>query len=268
MSPLETEETDATQVGEGEMTLFEHLAELRRRLVISIIAVLVGAIVAWTWRNELFLFILQPLKDAAPTAEMAQVHYKELTEPFFVLLKTAGTAGVFLGLPVILWQIWGFIAPGLYRHERRIAIPFVFLATIFFFAGAAFCYYFVMPYGFAFLFAFSDPVSTPNIMMQDHYSFALRLLLAFGAVFEMPVVAMFLSAIGLITHHTLIKYWRYAVVAAFVFAAILTPPDVGTQVAMAVPLVILYGVSILVAMFFTKSRERRSAREEAERAGS
>ncbi len=258
------EEFDEEEEVGGEMTLFEHLGELRKRLIYCVVAVLIGAIVSWTWRNELFMFILEPLKIAAPTAEMAKVHYKDLTEPFFVLLKTSVTAGIFLGLPVILWQIWGFVAPGLYRHERRVAIPFVFLATIFFLFGASFCYYFVMPFGFAFLFKFSDPVSTPNIMMQEHYGFALRLLLAFGVVFEMPVVAMFLSAIGLITHRTLIKYWRYSVVAAFIFAALLTPPDVGTQVAMAVPLVILYGVSILVAWFFTSRREKKAAAAEQE----
>lgn len=256
------EETRAESF-EGEMTLFEHLAELRRRLIYCIVAVLLGAIISWTFRNELFLFILAPLKAAAPSAEMAKVHYKDLTEPFFVLLKTSITAGIFLGLPVILWQVWNFIAPGLYKHERRIAVPFVFLATIFFLIGASFCYYIVMPYGFEFLFLFSDPVSTPNIMMQEHYGFALRLLLAFGAVFEMPVVAMFLSAIGLITHRTLIKYWRYSVVGAFVFAAVLTPPDVGTQLAMAIPLIFLYGVSIAVAWFFTRNREKRAAQEAA-----
>ena len=246
----------------GEMTLFEHLGELRRRVIISAVAVIVGAMIAWTWRNELFLFILEPLKIAAPTAEMAKVHYKDLTEPFFVLLKTSITAGIFLSLPVLLWQLWGFVAPGLYKHEKRMAMPFVFLATIFFLFGSSFCYYFVMPFGFEFLFKFSDPVSTPNIMMQEHYGFALKLLLAFGAVFEMPVIAMFLSAIGLITHRTLITYWRYSVIASFVFAALLTPPDVGTQIAMAVPLVILYGVSIVVAWFFTSRRERKARAEE------
>lgn len=250
------DELEGEEVG-GEMSLFEHLGELRKRLIYCVIAVVIGSIVSWTWRNELFLFILEPLNQAAPTAEMAKVHYKELTEPFFVLLKTAVTGGIFLGLPVILWQIWGFVAPGLYKHERRVAVPFVFVATLFFLFGSGFCYFFVMPVGFAFLFKFSDPVSTPTIMMQEHYGFALKLLLAFGAVFEMPVIAMFLSAIGVITHRTLIKYWRYSVIGSFVFAALLTPPDVGTQLAMAVPLVFLYGLSIIVAWFFTASREKK-----------
>lgn len=246
-----------------EMTLFEHLAELRRRLIYSMIAIAGGFSVAWTWREDIFGFILVPLQKAAPTAEMATIHYKDLTEPFFTLVKTSFTAGIFLAIPVILFQIWKFIAPGLYPEEKRMAIPFVILATLFFLGGASFCYYFVMPFGFAFLFQFSDAVSSPTLMMQEHYGLALKMLLAFGAIFEMPVAAMFLSALGVITHETLIKHWRISIVFSFIFAAILTPPDVGTQIAMAIPLVILYGISIGVAYFFTKRRERKQAAEMA-----
>lgn len=244
---------------EGQMTLFEHLAELRRRLIYCMIALGVGFGVSWTWAEQLFEFILVPLKKAAPNQEMGQIHYKDLIEPFFTLVKTSMVAAVFLALPFILYQLWQFVAPALYKEEKRLAIPFVFLATLFFFGGASFCYLFVMPFGFSFLFKFSEGFSSPMLMMSEHYSLAIKLLLAFGTVFEMPVAAMFLSAMGLLTHRTLIKYWRYSVVASFVFAAILTPPDVGTQVAMAIPLVILYGVSIVVAYFFTRSRERKEA---------
>lgn len=244
-----------------EMSIFDHLAELRKRLIYSMIAIALGFALSWTWREDIFQFILEPLKLAAPTAEMAEIHYKDLTEPFFTLMKTSMTAGVFLGLPVILWQLWQFIAPGLYVEERKLAIPFVVMATLFFLGGSGFCYYFVMPYGFEFLFKFSAGVSTPTLMMQEHYGLALKLLLAFGAVFEMPVAAMFMSALGIITHETLIKHWRISFVGSFVFAAILTPPDIGTQIAMAIPLILLYGLSIVVAYFFTKRREKRTARE-------
>ena len=250
-------EPDSEEDLGSEMSLFDHLKELRLRLIYALGAVLIGAILSWNWRNDIFLFLLKPLQDAAPVADMAKVHYKDLTEPFFVMLKTSITAGIFFALPVILWQVWRFIAPGLYQHERRTAIPFVIMATLFFLFGASFCYYFVMPFGFAFLFKFSDPISTANLMIQEHYNFTLRMLLAFGAVFELPVLAMFLSAIGVITHHTLIKYWRHSVLGSFILAAILTPPDVATQIAMAVPMCLLYGVSIIVAWFFTTRRERR-----------
>lgn len=246
---------------EGQMTLFEHLTELRKRLVYSLIAVAGGFAVSWTWAEEIFKFILVPLEKAAPAKGMSTIHYQDLTEPFFTLIKTSLTAGIFIAIPVILYQIWKFIAPALYENEKRLAIPFVVLATLFFFGGASFCYYFVMPYGFNFLFKFSAGFSTPTLMISKHYSLATRLLLAFGAVFELPVVSMFLSAMGVITHHTLIKYWRISVVCAFIFAAILTPPDVGTQIAMAIPLIILYGISIIVAYFFTKRHEKRRAKE-------
>lgn len=246
---------------EGEMTLFDHLAELRRRLAYCLVAVFVGFGVSWTWVENIFEFIAQPLKNASPNAAMGQLHYKSLTEPFFTLVKTAIVAGIFLAIPVILWQVWKFIAPGLYKHEKRLAIPFVILATIFFFGGASFCYYFVMVYGFQFLFQFGNTVANPTLMMSEHYDLAVKLLLAFGAIFEMPVVAMFMAALGLITHRTLIRFWRLAVVGSFIFAAILTPPDVVTQVAMAVPLTFLYGVSIVVAYFFTVRRERKNAAE-------
>ena len=234
------------------------------RTFAGIIAIAVGSSIAWIFKEELYALLLRPLQQAAPTAEMAQIHYKDLVEPFFIMLKTAIVGGVFLSLPVVLWQLWKFIAPGLYAHEKRMAMPFVISATAFFLLGSYFCYALVMPFGFEFLFKFSDNISTPTLMMEEHYGLALKMLLAFGAIFEMPVIAMFLSAIGVITHHTLIKHWRAAIVISFVFAAVLTPPDVGTQVAMAIPLTILYGISIVAAYFFTKRNERKRAEMMAE----
>lgn len=250
--------TDEEELG-GEMTLFEHLAELRKRLIYTIIAMAVGFAISWIFHVEIFLFLVEPLKQAAPTPEMAQLHNKDLTETFIVMLKTSFVSGIFLTIPITLYQIWSFIAPALYEEEKKLTIPFVFMATLFFIGGASFCYFIVMPFGFAFLFEFGAPVANPTIMMSEHYGFTLKLLLAFGAVFELPVLAMFLSAVGLITHQTLINHWRYSVIGAFIFAAILTPPDVGTQLAMAIPLIVLYGFSILVAYFFTKRREKRAA---------
>lgn len=260
---LDDELSEHEEAVEGQMTLFEHLTELRRRLIYALIAVAAGCGISWTWAEEIFQFILVPLDRAAPQKGMSTVHYQSLTEPFFTLLKTSLVAGVFLAIPVILWQIWKFIAPALYPDEKRLAAPFVLIATLFFFGGGAFCYYVVMPYGFNFLFIFGDQVAgaKATIMVSEHYALATRLLLAFGAVFELPVICMFLSAMGLITHRTLIKYWRVSVVGSFIFAAMLTPPEVITQVAMAVPLILLYGLSIIVAYFFTV---RREARERAE----
>ena len=255
------------EIEDARMTIIEHLAELRVRGVYALGAAIVGAIISWIWVEELFTFLLQPLEVAAMRAGMADkleaVNYKDIIEPFFTLMKTAMVGGIFLAIPIILYNIWAFVAPGLYKHEKRLAAPFVVLATLFFLMGAGFCYYFVMPYGFQFLLEFNKNVGQPVIMMREHYALSMKLLLAFGAVFELPVLAMFLSALGVITHRTLIKFWRYAVLAAFVFAAVLTPPDVITQLAMAVPLVILYFISIGVAYVFTTRRERAEARARA-----
>jgi sec-independent protein translocase protein TatC len=248
---------------EGQMSLFEHLGELRSRLIRSIIAVTIGAGASWAWVEQVFTFMMAPLKKAAPQAVMANVHYKDMSEPFITLMKTALFTGVFLTIPFVLYQIWRFIVPALYAHEKKIAGPFVFLATLFFYGGAAFCYYIVMPLGFQFLFAFSSAVATPTLMMGEYYSTVVTLMLAFAFVFEMPVFSMFLSALGVLTHRPLIQYWRYSVVAIFVIAAILTPPDVLSQMSMAIPMLVLYALSTLVAYIFTMRYERQAREAEA-----
>lgn len=248
----------------AEMSIIDHLVELRKRVIFTLIAVAVGTAVSWIWVDDIFRFIILPLEQAAPNAEMAKIHIRDLTETFFTLLKTAMVAGVFVSSPIMFYNLWAFIAPGLYSHEKRVALPFVFIATLFFLGGASFCYFLVMPLGFEFLFKFSTGLAQPTLMMSEHYALSIKLLLAFGTIFEMPVVAMFLSALGVITHHTLIRHWRVAIVGSFIFGALLTPPDVGTQLMMAVPLVALYAVSIGVAWFFTARRARAAAREAAQ----
>lgn len=248
---------------EGQMSLFEHLAELRTRLIRSIIAVTIGAGASWAWVEEVFKFLMMPLKKAAPAAVMANVHYKDMSEPFITLMKTALFTGVFVTIPFVLYQLWSFIAPGLYAHEKKIAGPFVALATLFFYGGASFCYFVVMPFGFQFLFAFSSSVATPTLMMSEYYSTVVTLMLAFAFVFEMPVLSMFLSALGVLTHRPMVQYWRYAVVAIFVIAAILTPPDVLSQMSMAIPMLILYALSTAVAYMFTMRYERQALEAEA-----
>lgn len=247
---------------EARMTVLEHLSELRSRVVKCLIAVAIGFGIAWIFVEPLFNILLMPLQAAAPElgAELVDMHHKDIAEPFFVLLKTAIFAGVFMSAPVILYQIWAFIAPGLYPEEQSMAIPFVILSTLFFVGGASFCFFMVMPLGFEFLLKFSLAVSTPELMMNEYLSLATKLLLGFGFVFEMPVFAMFLARIGVITHVHLLNGWRYAMVGAFIIAAMLTPPDVITQVMMAVPLVILYFVSVAVAYYFTKQREKKAAK--------
>lgn len=244
---------------EARMTVFEHLSELRKRVGWAMLGVLVCFIISWTWIEPIFDYLLEPLRVATEDQTLSQMHHKDLAEPFFVLLKTAIFSAVFLGAPWILAQIWLFIAPALYDHEKKMAVPFTVIAALFFYGGTSFCFYLVMPYGYKFLLDFSLEVSQPELMMNEYLGLTTKLILGFGFIFEMPVFAMFLSAIGVLTHHHLIKFWRYAIVLSFIIAAMLTPPDVVTQTMMAVPLVFLYGVSILVAWFFTTRRERRTA---------
>ena len=179
---------------------------------------------------------------------------------FFVALKVSFFAGLFFALPVILWQLWLFIAPGLYDNEKKMVVPFVVGGSIMFTIGVLFAYYVVTPFGFQFLITFGSFLYTPLINIEDYVGFFTKILLGFGIAFELPIVAAFLGMLGLITDRTLIQFFKYAIVAIFVLAALLTPPDVLTQVLMAAPLIILYGVSILILKFINP--EKPDAEEE------
>jgi sec-independent protein translocase protein TatC len=245
---------------EARMSIMEHLVELRTRLIYTIIAVFIGVIVCWFFVDDLFVFLKAPLQMAAPDGELAlsNIHHKDLAEPIFAMLKLAVVAGIFATSPFSMYQLWKFISPGLYTREKRLAIPFVLLATGMFFGGAAFCYYLVLPLGFEFLMTFGLEVSSePQLMMSEYLALTTKLLLVFGAVFELPVLAMFLSAMGVIDHKTLLKHWRAAVIGSFVLGAFLTPADPMTQMLLAIPMCILYFISVGVAFFFAKKREKK-----------
>lgn len=250
---------NATNLADVRMSFLEHLGELRRRVVFSLIAVVIAFGICWLFVFDIFEFLKQPLVIAAPEAHQANLHQLDLAEVFFTLLKTAILAAVFVASPAVLYQIWKFVAPGLYPNEKRAVIPFILMGTVFFFLGAAFCYYIVIPLGYGFLFEFSADIADPVLTIEHYFSLTIKLLLAFGIVFELPVATYFLSAVGIVTHHTLIKQWRIAVVVAFVLAAMLTPPDVLTQALLAGPMILLYGFSIGIAWFQTRRRERKTS---------
>lgn len=255
-----TPEQHQEALDEARMSLIEHLAELRTRLIYSIIAIFVGVIACWFFRDFIFAFLKQPLLMAAPDGqiELSAIHHKDLAEPIFAMLKTSLVAGIFATSPFTLYQLWKFISPGLYSHEKRIAVPFVVLATLFFFGGAAFCYYLVLPYGFEFLMTFGLEVSsTPQLMMSEYLALTTKLLLVFGIVFELPILAMFLSAMGVIDHNTLLRHWRAAIIGSFVIGALLTPADPMTQTLLAVPMCILYFISVGVAYVFARKRAEK-----------
>ncbi len=252
----ETPSMDENPYEEARMTILDHLRELRVRVIYVFIAVFVGFIISWIFREQLFDFLQRPLAHTSVDTELTQMHHKDLSEPFVVMLKTSIFGGVFLASPFILAQLWLFIAPALYPDEKKFAFPFIFFATFFFVAGASFCFFLVMPYGFDFLLKFTDG-STPELMMKEYLSLVTKLLLGFGFVFELPVITAFLAKMGIITHVHLIRFWRYAIVIAFIVAAMLTPPDVITQTMMAGPLILLYTISIGVAYVISKGKSER-----------
>ena len=247
------------------MPLTAHLDELRTRLIRALAAVGVGFAAAYWFAEPLVTWLLVPLTALRP--EESLVIGTGVTDAFFTKLKVSFIAGVFLASPAVFYQAWHFVAPGLYENEkRRIALPFSFAASFFFVAGAAFCYYFVFPVAFRFfLDEFSSVGIAPQIRISEYLTFASRMLLAFGVTFELPVVTFFLARLGLVTHRTMIGWTRYAIVTIFVVAAVLTPgPDVASQLLMATPLLLLYGLSIGVA-WLVAPRTTTDAEETTER---
>jgi sec-independent protein translocase protein TatC len=234
---------------DARMPLTAHLEELRWRLVRALLAVGVAFVVCYWSAEALFDVLIRPLAALRP--DQGLVIGTGVAEAFFTKLKVSFIAAIFLASPVIFYQTWRFVAPGLYESEKRFAVPFTAVASVFFLLGAAFCYVLVFPVGFRFfLEEYASIGVAPAIRISEYLSFASRLLLAFGVTFELPVVTFFLARVGMVTHRTLIHWARYAVLAIFVAAAVLTPgPDVASQLLMAVPLLVLYAASILIAFF-------------------
>jgi sec-independent protein translocase protein TatC len=230
-----------------EMSFGEHLQELRSRLFKSAAAAVIGAIVCYVYWEKIFSVLtwypLHLIKNPPSLIFTAPA------EAFMISFKIALFGGLTLAAPYILYQAWCFISPGLFLHERKTIYPVVFFSTLFFLLGIVFCYFVVLPKAFRFLLGFFSVPLTPMLSINTYIMFILQLLAAFGAVFELPVFTFVLVRLGLITHKFLIRQVRYAVVLIFIVAAVLTPPDVLSQVLMAIPLLVLYGISIGVAYF-------------------
>ena len=224
-----------------------HIAELRSRLIKIVIVYFIFFVVSFVFWKQIFMWMSEPLLQALKLEKHGEIIFTGLAEPFFTAVKISLFAGFFFALPFILYQIWAFVAPGLYEHEKKLILPFVFWGTIMFVLGAAFAYYIVFPVGFKVLITFGGSQFTAMPRMSEYVSFFGKLMLGFGIAFEMPVVTYFLAKLGLVTDKTLIEFSRYAIVLIFIIAAVLTPPDLFSQLAMSMPLLILYGVSILIA---------------------
>ena len=243
-------------MAEALMPLTDHLEELRWRVLKAIGAVFAAGILCYAFSNQLFVFLSAPLLAINSGPEnVVRLIGTGVVEAFFTKLKVSAIAGIFLASPILLYQIWQFVAPGLFTNEKRYARPFVAFGTFFFLAGAAFCYSIVLPTGYRFFVAQYGSIGvSPEIRISEYLSFTSRLLLAFGMTFELPVFTFFLARVGVVTHKTMIHYFRYAVLLIFILAAVLTPgPDVASQLLMATPLLILYTFSIGIAYLFGRS---------------
>ncbi len=239
-----------------------HIADLRKRLINSVIALLVAFFVCFGFWEIILEWMVTPLKDALPAG--SNVIFTQVGEAFFTAIKVSFFAAIFLSSPVIFWQIWLFIAPGLYESEKLLVLPFVFFATLMFTLGALFAYYVVFPFGFSYLINFGSQLFTAMPSIGDYVGFFAKLLFGFGISFELPVVTFFLAKLDLVTDESLKGFFKYAVVAIFVLAALLTPPDVLTQFLMALPLIGLYGLSILIAKAVNPAKPQEKEQDETE----
>ncbi|MET0241730.1 MAG: twin-arginine translocase subunit TatC [Sphingobium sp.] len=254
-------------IDESTAPLLDHLVELRSRLLRCVYALLLSGIVCYYFSDKIFAFLVQPLKDAyGPVG--GKLVYTKLYEAFFVQLKVAIFGAFFVSFPVIANQLWAFVAPGLYSREKRALLPFLLATPILFLSGAALAYYVVMPTAFHFFLTFqgnSGGVEIEALPSTESYlALVMQFTLAFGISFLMPVLLMLLNQAGIVSRAQLIAVRRYMIVAAVAVAAVLTPPDVVSQLMLAIPLILLYEIS-LIAMWFTD--RRRAAEEAAEKAG-
>ena len=252
------DEVEEEEADDRPMGLMDHLSELRGRLVRCCLAVMVGFIACWAVVDPIFDALVAPLLSVLPDGSHAI--YTTLPEGFFTRMHIAFVAGVFVSSPAIFYQVWAFIAPGLYEEEKRSIIPVAVMSAFFFISGGAFCYFVVFPNAFAFFMSYATDTIVAMPKISDYLSFVLKLILAFGLVFEMPLFAFFLARMGIITAELMRRVRRYAILAIFIVAAILSPPDVVSQLLMAAPMLVLYEVSIFVAAGFGK----KPAKEEDE----
>ncbi len=236
------------ELEDREMTLIEHLTELRARLIRSFLAIGIGFIITYSFSLKIFDVLKRPI---------GKLVFLSPTEAFFTRLKVSFFAGFLLALPYILWEIWGFIAIALKRHERKYTVIFIISALVFFVLGGSFGFFVILPLGLKFLLGYGLPGVNPMISVGKYTSFVIGVILVFGTVFEMPLFFLFLAKLGIITPKFMSKNRPYIVLIIFILAALLTPPDVVTQVLLALPMLLLYELSlIIVKIVVRKKREK------------
>lgn len=238
---------------EKRLPLTAHLQELRRRLILSFVAIGAGFLICYTFSKSLFDLLAAPLLRLMPNG--GALIFTSVAEAFFTYMKVAFIGGFILASPFVLYQLWAFVAPGLYRHEKRYVVPLLFAGSFFLVLGILFAYFIAIPIGFKFLLGYAKDFIKPMPSMKEYLSFSIKFLLAFGLVFEFPVVLIILARIGVIDSKTMVRHRKYAILLIFIFAAVMTPPDLISQVLMALPLMGLYELSILLSKIFGKKKE-------------
>jgi sec-independent protein translocase protein TatC len=264
------ETTRAKELEGSRMPFLSHLKELKVRVRNAAIGFVVAFGVSFYFAKDIFNWIKEPLRNVWDEKKLGPFHvaFGALTEPFWVEMSVALWAALFIASPFIFYQLWKFIAPGLYKRERRITVLFALFSAVFFVSGALFCYEFVLERLYKFLLGYASKETMAVVMLQEYLDLTRNMMLAFGAVFELPLLIYFLSMVGLVTHRGLWKFNRWFVVIAFVIGALLTPsPDVVSQIMMATPMIALYNLSIIISWRITLRRERANkdleAREKA-----
>jgi sec-independent protein translocase protein TatC len=257
------------ELDDRQMPLLDHLIELRNRLVYACAAIFIGFFICYFFAEDIYAFLVRPLADIYQGQTGRRMIYTGLTEAFFTYLKVAFWAGSFLAFPFVAIQLWMFIAPGLYKTEKKAFLPFLVATPILFFMGGAMVYYFIFPLAWRFFVSFETPAS-PGVLpielearVGEYLSLVMKLIFAFGLSFQLPVALTLMGRVGLITSDQLKRNRKFAIVGVFVVAAIITPPDVISQIGLGVPILILYEISIIAVRIVERKRAEAEAAEEA-----
>ena len=256
-------------IDDREMPLLDHLVELRNRLIYACAALLAGFLVCYFFAEEIYAFLVRPLADIYQGQAGRRMIYTGLTEAFFTYLKVSFWAGAFLSFPVIASQLWMFIAPGLYRNEKKAFLPFLVATPVLFFLGGAVAYYLVFPLAWRFFIGFETPGGDGMLPIElearvaEYLSLVMKLIFAFGLSFQLPVALTLMGRVGLVSSESLARNRKYAIVGVFAAAAVLTPPDVISQIGLGVPILLLYEISIIAVRMVERRRAAEEAADEA-----